>query len=428
MTETKESEMKRSRATKLAAARVAVPALLLSLSGLARADLPLNFNLYGFLNAEVESVGADGGATPYRHRGRVSDGNSRIGFSGSIDVDEHTRGLWQLEGALNEFEQGGVNDQGSTSTLTSRNSFVGISDDRFGQVLIGNYDSVYRSLVGSGGELGGNLSMTTHGLDLWNNTSAQMSGNANSVFSRGEARYKNSVHYLSPQWAGVQFGASYGMDEALANGANHDRFALAAKYTAGPFEIGVGFDHQQNSGADFDQLFQGFGFAVDGQNGVHTSYAKVVASYKLPTHTYLGAGYERASYGYSAVLPPATGSIYSTVRSGQMTQGDFMVSVAQDVTDKAALMFSYGRLGSLQNAALGSGGQYGATQFSFGGQYTFNSHLATYVTVTRINNKSLQSVNLGESPLYSNDVGSGGSYLAPGDSPRAVGIGLIARF
>ena len=111
-----------------------------------------------------------------------------------------------------------------------------------------------------------------------------------------------------------------------------------------------------------------------------------------------------------------------------MTQGDFMVSAAQDVTDKAALMFSYGRLGSLQNAPLGSGGEYGASQFSLGAQYSFNSHLATYITVTRINNKSLQSVNLGESPLYSNNVGSGGSYLAPGDSPRAVGIGLIARF
>ena len=420
--------MKRSSATKLAAARLAVPALLLSLSGLARADLPLNFSLYGFLNAEVESVGADGGATPYVHRGRVSDGNSRIGFSGWIAVDEHTKGLWQLEGGLNEFEQGGVNDQGATSTLTSRNSYVGISDDRFGKVLVGNYDSVYRSLVGSGSELGGNIGMSSHGLDLWNNTSAQMSGNANSVFSRGEARLKNSVHYFSPEWAGVQFGASYGFDEALANGANHDRYSLAAKYENGPLEIGVGLDHQQNTGVDFDQLQEGFGFAVNGQNGVHTTYAKVVASYKLPTHTYVGAGFERASYGYSEVLPPAAGSIYSTAQKGQMAQNDFMVSLAQDVTDKAALLFSYGRLGSLRNAVFGTGDQYSANQYSVGAQYTFNSHLATYVTLTKINNKAEQSVNLGESPLYSNDVGSGGAYLAPGDSPRAFGVGLIARF
>ena len=30
-----------------------------------------------------------------------------------------------------------------------------------------------------------------------------MTGNANSLFGRGEARYKNSVHYLSPEWAGA---------------------------------------------------------------------------------------------------------------------------------------------------------------------------------------------------------------------------------
>ena len=45
-----------------------------------------------------------------------------------------------------------------------------------------------------------------------------MAGGFNSIFSRGEARYKNSIHYLSPDLFGVRIAGSYGMDETLANG------------------------------------------------------------------------------------------------------------------------------------------------------------------------------------------------------------------
>ena len=303
-----------------------LPALgaLLCLANLAHAadlqDLHIQTKIYGFLNAEVESVDADGGATPYERRGRVSDGNSRLGFSGSIAIDETARGLWQLEGSLNNFDQGGVNDQGASETLTSRNSFVGIEDDRYGRLIVGNNDSAYRSLIGSGGEMGGNLGMSSHGLDLWNNTSAQMTGNATSIFSRGEARYKNSVHYFSPTIAGFSAAASVGFDESLANGANHDRYSAALKYAIGDFEIGAGFDRQRNTGADILRQQDGFGFQVDPQTGASTTYLKLVASYKLPTHTYLGLGFEQARFGFSEFDPPSAGSIVPTVLAGHMTQ------------------------------------------------------------------------------------------------------------
>ncbi len=409
-------------------ARLALPAALLSVCSLAQAEPPFQYKLYGLLNVQVESVEAQGGATPYRHRGRVSDGNSRLGFSGSFDIDGSARGMWQLEGGLNNFEQGGVNDQGSSATLSSRNSFVGIEDDSLGRVVIGNNDSAYRSLVGSGGELGGNLGLTSHGLDLWNNTSAQLTGNANSLFGRGEARYKNSVHYLSPVWAGVQVAASYGLDEALADGANHDRHSLALKYTLGAFQIGFGYDGQKNSGADIDRLQKGFGFTVNGQTGVNTSYMKLVASYKLPTRTYIGFGAEQASYGYSMFVPPSAGNIYPGTQTGQMKQTGLMLSLAQDIGPRASVMGSIGRLGALNNAQVGAGADYGATQYSVGAQYRFNKNLATYITVTRIQNKPMQSVNLGQSPLYSNDPTTANAYLAPGDSPRALGFGLVAQF
>jgi predicted porin len=185
-----------SRKTLLAAA-----AAVAGLSNAAHADttlgdlanLKVDTTIYGFLNGQLESVQATGGATPYNTRGRVSDGNSRLGFRGNIGVTDDLKGIWQLEASLNNFDQGGVNTRGESSSLSSRNSYVGLESKRFGTFVVGNNDSVYRSLIGSGGEFGGNLGLTVHGLDVWNNTSAQMTGNADSVFSRGEARYKNTT-------------------------------------------------------------------------------------------------------------------------------------------------------------------------------------------------------------------------------------------
>src|SRR5262249_61196258 len=84
--------------------------------------------------------------------------------------------------------------------IVSRNSYVGFENDCAGRVVVGNNDSAYRRLIGSGGDMGGNLGLTVLGLDLWNNTSAQISSTTKSIFGRGEDRYHNSVHYVSPPW------------------------------------------------------------------------------------------------------------------------------------------------------------------------------------------------------------------------------------
>ena len=93
--------------------RVLATALLAALSGGVMAqsfmeERKVETRIYGFLNGEIESVKAEGGATPYGSRGRVSDGNSRIGFAGSICIKGDVRGLWQIEGSLNNFDEGGI--------------------------------------------------------------------------------------------------------------------------------------------------------------------------------------------------------------------------------------------------------------------------------------------------------------------------------
>jgi len=391
------------------------------------ANLKVDTTIYGFLNGQLESVQAEGGATPYSTRGRVSDGNSRLGFRGNIGVTEDLKGVWQIEAALNNFDQGGVNDRGESSTLTSRNTYVGIESKRFGQFVVGNNDSVYRSLIGSGGEFGGNLGLTVHGLDLWNNTSAQMSGNVDSVFSRGEARYKNSAHYLSPVYYGVQVGASYGFDESQSSNTNRGRWSVAAKYTWGPLTVGAGYDRQNNTGVDTTALTEGYGFRRMDSSGVKTEFAKVIARYKLPTNTTIGIGFEQGKYGYEDAPVPTAGNYYTGVSYGTMKQNAAMISISQDI-GRLSIMGSAGKLFDLKNATFGSQKDYAANQYSIGALYNLNRYLAPYVYYTKIRNHALQNVNLGQSPIDSNNVGKDDAFMAPGNSPRAFGIGLIARF
>jgi predicted porin len=286
---------------------------------------------------------------------------------------------------------------------------------------------VYRSLIGSGGELGGNLGLTVHGLDVWNNTSAQMSGNFDSVFSRGEARYKNSAHYLSPVYYGLQVGASYGFDENQESNTNRGRWSVAAKYTVGPLSIGAGYDRQTNTGVDTDALVQGFGFRTRDSSGVNTSFAKIVGTYKLPTRTTIGLGFEQGKYGYEDVAVPTAGSFYTTTTFGSMKQNAVMASLTQEI-GRATIMASAGKLGDLKGTTFAKPGDFGANQYSIGATYALNRFLTPYVYYTKIRNHAQQNVNLGQAPVYSNNIGKDDAFLAPGNSPRAFGIGLIARF
>ena len=413
--------------------RVMAAALLAAMSGSALAqdflaERKVETRIYGFLNGEIESVKAVGGPTPYASRGRISDGNSRIGFAGSIGIKGDVRGLWQIEGSLNNFDEGGINGQGKSSTIESRNTYVGIESKRFGRFIIGNNDSVYRSLVGSGGALGGNLGLTVQGLDVWNNTSAQLSGNADSLFGRGEARYKNSAHYLTPEWNGLQAGASYGFDEVRDTGDDRARYSLAVKYSVGAFSIGAGYDRQQNTGVDVENLSKGFGFRNTSVSGVNTNFYKVLATYKFPTKTSVGLGFESGSYGYAIQSLPTPGNIYTALQTGSMKQRSVMASVTQEVGYDVSVMLAAGKLGKLDNTTFGRADDFGATQVSLGATYKIDEQFMPYVYFTRINNKSQQNVNLGQSPLHSNKAGTDDAFLAPGNSPRAFGIGLIARF
>ena len=350
---------------------------------------------YGFLSAGVESVKASGNGDFKKDvpsTGRVTDQSSRLGVKGSTKVEDDVTVYGQIETSLRGFDQTGTNDKGETATLASRNSFVGIGGN-FGKFELGQKDSAYKAL-------------TDIGLDAMSNTTASSHGSSN-TFSRGEARLKNSVHYLSPNLSGFDLGVSYGFDEARTLAANgtrqkNDRFSLAGKYKADALQVATGYDRQgskNDSGNTAKELNS-------------TVYTKLVASYTLPGGTFIGAGIEQAKMDYATGKDPKQTA--TTLTLGQ-------------TIGKATLRASYSTLGALKNTRSGNEGDYKAKQWVIGATYDIYKQTQLYAYATKIKNEKSQNANLGN-PVYDTGLGTSAASLTKGNDPQAFGAGIRYTF
>jgi predicted porin len=361
---------------------------------------------YGLMTAGLESVSATGNSTtPYLSRTRVADENSYLGFKGTEDLGNGLRSVWQVESSLKYFEQGGTNDAGQQATFATRNSFVGLDSASYGSVLLGLYDTAYKRL-------------TNVGSDLMANTSASVNG-ASNIFSRGETRLSNSVHYTSALWNGFQAGASWGADEtrktdSAGNLTNAYRLSLGAAYSLGGLKLGAGYDRLNDTAGSLSAATT-TGFATTATAGRHTTFAKLAASYTFTSGTYLGGGFERASYD-------------KTTGGDSMTQNDWTVAASQDI-GRASVKLSYSKLGSLSNVSTGSPDDYAARQLMLALTYNLSKTTQLFTFYTRIQNNALANVNLVNTPLYTSvNTSTQKGYLAVNDDPTSFGIGMKMMF
>jgi predicted porin len=356
-------------------------AIALAIPAAAQADV----TIYGFLSGGLESAKATGAApaAEYKSTTRVVDNNSRIGFKGNEDLGGGLKAIWQVESSLRNFEQGGTNDKGQTAVFGTRNTFIGLQGNSWGTVLLGQYDSAYKRL-------------TSNGLNVLADTTADTQAST-SIFSRREARLANSVHYTTPVFAGLQAGVSYGADENAATKA--DRWDLAANYTNGGLQLGLGYDYQGSQISATVDKIQGY---------------KATASYKLAsTGTFIGAGYERVKV--------------DNITAADTTQDDWLISAAQPI-GAFTLKAGYGQLGKLKNAATGNPDDYKAKQWLVGATYDLSKRTQAYVYGTKIRNNKSQNVNFNVNPIYSTGAGTSAAALTAGNDPQAFGIGLKHSF
>ena len=162
---------------------------------------------------------------------RVSANSSYVGFKGSEDLGNGLKALFQYEMTV-RFDAG-------TGPTADRDSFVGLSHDKAGTIVLGNLTGPTRALgaaldvnpgatgigANSGviGKIAGStlkssvgVSAVTAGTGAIVNASTTLGygcGRSSTCTSIFDTRWANSIAYLSPNWGGFSFAAAYVANE-----------------------------------------------------------------------------------------------------------------------------------------------------------------------------------------------------------------------
>jgi predicted porin len=220
---------------------------------------------------------------------RVSQNSSYIGFKGSEDLGNGLKAIFQYETTVN-FDSG-------TGFGGSRDSFVGISHDKAGTIVLGNLTGPTRALgaaldvnpgatgIGANSGLIGKIAGSTLKSSIYttglinNNTAIGIAstatgnppvngglgyscGRSSTCTSIFDTRWSNAIAYLSPNWGGFSFAAAYVANEN--NSADFGSVTTTTTNAAGVSTVAVtpfqNLAKTETTGYDLGAKWEGMGF------------------------------------------------------------------------------------------------------------------------------------------------------------------------
>ena len=197
--------------------------------------------LYGLIDLGVATQHTSGQGT---RNSMISGGqtDSLWGMRGNEDLGDGWHASFQLETGFNAAD-GNVED--GDGRLFNYNAWVGLGHSSFGEIRLGRQSTIANQFA-SDLELAG-----------WKDMGLGATFKASDTF-----QFDNTVNYLSPDFAGLQFGVGYtfNADDGSASGfrtANNNRaYSLGLRYRQGPLlavatwdEMRVGATGIANAGA-----------------------------------------------------------------------------------------------------------------------------------------------------------------------------------
>lgn len=194
--------------------------LLWASASTARADDLLQ--IYGILDGGLAVVSNVAGAHSWFQSSGVAQ-SDRWGLRGTEDLGGGNRAIFRLENGFTindgRLSQGGLE--------FGRQAFVGIASDRFGTLTLGRqYDFMTTNLtIFSSGTL----------------TPSVFAFHLGDLDRLGAERIDNAVRYVTPEFAGMQFGALYAFGGQPGNFASRSATGFGASYAAGAFKAGAAY-------------------------------------------------------------------------------------------------------------------------------------------------------------------------------------------
>ena len=163
-----------------------------------------------------------------------SAANSRLGIRGEEQLGGDLKAIFQLESQI-AVDAGG-------STLASRDTFVGLSSERWGTVKLGNFDTVYKNLGDTLSFLG-----VSSGNFVSNSNILSKSALGNNSAASFHLRRANTVQYESPDFFhGFGILAEYSPDENKTTTRNADLFSGGVKYENGPLYAALAYEKHRD--------------------------------------------------------------------------------------------------------------------------------------------------------------------------------------
>lgn len=270
-----------------------VCAMLGGLAGQAHSQSVLQ--LYGIVDGGIAYVTNEAGGHVWRQTSGVGQSN-RWGMRGQEDLGGGYRAVFRLENGFTvndgRFSQGGLE--------FGRQAWVGLASDRLGTMTLGRqYDFMSTNLTMFSS---GTLTPSVYAFHL---------GDYDRL---GAERLDNAVRYVTPEFAGLQFGALYAFGGQPGNFASRSAASFGVAYNRGPFKAGAAYVQIH----DFTAI-SGIGTTVLGTPLVGTGAQGLLPrfqTFEKLTVAGVGAGYQ--------IGPAFLRGVYTTVVFRQNGQNAWM--------------------------------------------------------------------------------------------------------
>lgn len=224
-----------------------VAAILTGLALHGAAQAQSSVEIYGIADTGVAYVSNEGGQSAVAMVGGGGDRPNRIGFRGTEDLGGGLHTNFVLENGYN-LATGGL---GQGGLLFGRQAYVGLEDDRFGEIRAGRQYDFMIDLVPYSAAASGNGGFYTFHL-----------GDLDRL---GGERLNNSVEYRTPSFAGFQAGGLYSFGGVAGNFSQNSAKSIGLTYKNGNFQSGAAYTSVNNFQAGL-----GMGVTVLGNNLVGT--------------------------------------------------------------------------------------------------------------------------------------------------------------
>jgi predicted porin len=395
--------------------------------------------LYGTLNADagtVERTGATAGtaalnslvgapgATPANSGSRsiLRSNSSNFGIRGTRKLTADLSAVFQLESAIGA--------DGASSTLSGRDTFLGLSG-RFGTLLYGgNLDSPYKRGVQGKDPFFATGIATQKGIlgsPGFNVTSVNavagstVGGNAAGAQQQNagfDARLNNAVVYRSPKLAGFSGEIAWGMNEQKsASGITPSVLSALATYERGPWFASYAYEERKDV-FGLNSLLA----LVPGTGSTGALFSPPAGASSKDTANKVGLGYRLLA---STDLLVVWENLKYTTSTGAVREfeRDAWVASVKHRMGRHHAVLSYGKADagscSLAAGASCSTTGLGAEQWAAGYVFDLDANTWLYAFWSQIRNDEAAAYNFGV---------SGAPAAGVGADPKGIALGIRYRF